>query len=231
MNWINLAYKPMVQAGVHVGHFYKHWNLTSVMYLWGIRSGLHFFNLRFTLINLKKFLNFSLKLQQSRKLILVVNHRFYYGLPVEKTLSIPFKKLRQSYISSNWPIGLLTNQRIVFSKLIRKNFVGHPGLRYFNRAPSVLYILNYKDYWRNWPVAECYGAGIPSAALVDTNQSPFGVVYPIPSNNDSTLVLLFHLYLLIRSLRSGLVLNYIRVRRKLLKKWHLVIIKQKFKKK
>jgi small subunit ribosomal protein S2 len=215
MRFVRLSFKPMVRLGVHIGHFHKTRNMNALNYLWAVRSGLDFINLKYTLMNLRLLLKFALKLQKRKSQILVVNNRFVYGPSIEKALALSFKKLKQAYISQDWPKGLLTNYKIFYSKIKRGGFVNYRGLKYFTRLPALVFVLTYKDFSSNWLAAECFGLDLVSSFLVDTNQTPYGIVYPIPANNDGIASLVWFCQMFKQSLIFGYLTSCIKVRTKL----------------
>lgn len=192
--------------------------MNMLNYLWAIRSGLDFINLKHTLMNLRLLLKFVLKLQKRQNLALLVNHKFAYGPSVEKAISIGFKKLKQAYIAQDWPKGLLTNYKIFYSKIKRGYFSNYKGLKYFTRMPSLVFVLTYKDFSSNWLAAECFGLDLVSSFLVDTNQTPYGIVYPIPANNDGIAGLVWFCHLFKQALITGYLLNCLKLKSRLKKK-------------
>lgn len=217
MRQVRLSVKPMVRLGIHIGHFNKLRNMNMLNYLWVIRSGLDFINLRYTLINLRLLLKLVLKISKNQNLALLVNHKFAYGPSIEKAVAVSFKKLKQAYISQDWPKGLLTNFKIFYSKIRRGRFSNYRGLKYFTRMPSLVFVLTYKDFSSNWLAAECFGLNLASSFLVDTNQTPYGIVYPIPANNDGIASLVWFSQLFKQSLIFGYLLGCLKTKLKMRK--------------
>lgn len=57
-------------------------------------------------------------------------------------------------------------------------------------------------------VSDSINMKIPCGALVDSNMNPFGITYPIPSNNDTVVTLLFFLTYLKKIIFLGYSLRF-----------------------
>lgn len=200
--------KEMLSAAVHFGHQNYKWNPKMKPYLYGIREGIHIFNLQETFNKLNEALSFIQKNIDEGKTILFVSTK-QQGSSVVSGVA---KKCNMPYVTHKWIGGLLTNFSTVkkrikyyidlldkqesgefdkytkkeqskFMKEIEKLDIAFGGLKSMKRPPDVLFVVDcVRD---NIAIKEARKLKIPIVAITDSNANPEEVDYPIPGNDDA----------------------------------------------
>src|SRR5260370_18492734 len=81
-------------------------------------------------------------------------------------------------------MSLLTKkERLIRDRIIEKLQIRLGGLRYMNRLPDMLFIVDVRR--EHTAVKEANSLNIPIVALVDTNCDPDQIDYVIPANDDA----------------------------------------------
>lgn len=155
--------KDLLEARVHFGHKAGMWNKRIKPYLYGVRNGVHIFNLNTTLRNLQRALNVTAHVAYQRGVILFVNERSQFeALTMQTAL-----QCREYYVT-NWVSGTLTNSY----KLLRTL-----------RVPDLMIFLSVPRSKTAMKEANTYG--IPSVGVVDSDCNPNFILYPVPGNDDT----------------------------------------------
>ena len=203
-----ISYNLLVKYNIQIGHYKKFWNTTNSLYIYGIRTGFFYINLLYTWYNLRKLLKFIINLAERKKLIWIINNKSPLSLGVRHCLKNLFFKSKNNFLEHKWIPGLFTNfwQKIAYVKKTKIYF----GFNSFRKIPSLVWSLSWPDYCPNWVIAECLKLNIPSASLVDTNQNPFGIAYPIASNNDNLNTILFFCILIKKAILIGFLRRILR---------------------
>ena len=200
--------KEMLAAAVHFGHQTRKWNPKMKPYLYGVREGIHIFDLQKTFDNLQNALSFLQKSIEEGKNVLFVSTKQQASTIVESVA----KKCNMPYVTHKWIGGLLTNYSTVkkrikyFISLIEQQESGEfekytkkeasklkkeleklgtafGGLKSMNKPPQVLFVVDcVRD---NIAVKEAKKLKIPVIAITDTNADPEEIDYPIPGNDDA----------------------------------------------
>jgi small subunit ribosomal protein S2 len=204
----NITMRQMLEAGVHFGHQTRYWNPKMAPYIFGARSNIHIVNLEKTLPLFNEAMKYLEKVAGNRGKILFVGTKRTTRKVVEDEAS----RCGMPYVNHRWLGGMLTNFKTIkqsiarmkeleamrddgrlqrFSKkeglgMMREldklvNSLG--GIRDMDRLPDVLFVLDV-GYEKN-AIAEAQKLGIPVVGVVDTNNSPAGIDYIIPGNDDS----------------------------------------------
>ena len=184
---------------IHLGHFYKRLNMTLSYYILGIRNNLLIFNVKYIWFKLQKWIKFFFYLFKFKQKLLLINDYKPYSMLIEFFLKKSFIIHNHAILSQNWICGLLTNFFEIF-KLLKKYKFKIKNKKYFllkflKIIPYFIFLIKINEYKPNWIISECFKLNISSTFLVDSNQSVFGTIYPILSNNDSFGVVLFFLKL------------------------------------
>jgi len=205
----NVSMRQMLEAGVHFGHQTRHWNPQMSPYIFGSRNKIHIINLEATLPMYNDALNFLGKLAANKGKILFVgtkraastiiaeqaarcgmpyvDHRWLGGMLTNfKTLRISIKRLTdlEAMLGEGDGVSQL-NKREVLSldreriKLSRS--LG--GIKKMGGMPDALFIVDVGH--EKIAISEANKLGIPVVAVVDSNNSPKGVDYIIPGNDDA----------------------------------------------
>lgn len=203
-----LTMRELLEAGAHFGHQTRYWNPKMGKYIFGARNKIHIINLEQTLPMFNDALNFISKLASKRgNLMFVGTKRSARGAIKEEA-----EKCGMPFVSHRWLGGMLTNFRTVrqsvrrlknlekmhtdgtFEKLVKKEILQHTreqeklerslgGIKNMKGLPDALFIVDIGN--EKIAVQEAKKLGIPVIAIVDTNDDPDTVDYPIPANDDA----------------------------------------------
>ena len=153
----------LLDARVHMGHKAGMWNPRIRPYLYGMRNGVHIFNLNTTLTNLRRALNVVAHVAYQNGIILFVNERPQFEALTMQTAI----RCKQCFVTS-WVPGIVTNSY----KLLKTM-----------RTPDLMVFLSVPR--SKTAVKESVTYGIPSVGVVDSDCNPNFVLYPVPGNDDS----------------------------------------------
>jgi small subunit ribosomal protein S2 len=199
----------MLKAGVHFGHQTRHWNPKMGPYIYGSRSKIHIINLETSLPMLKEAFNFMGKLASKKGKILFVGTK----LPARDIIREEAQRCRMPYVDHRWLGGMLTNYKTIrqsikrlkeLTAMIEKNSFGRltkkeilnlgrekeklerslGGIKNMGGLPDALFVIDVGH--EKIAIAEAHRLSIPVIGVVDTNNSPEGITYVIPGNDDST---------------------------------------------
>jgi len=200
--------RQMLEAGVHFGHQTRYWNPKMAPYIFGARSNIHIINLEKTLPLFNEAMKYLENSAANRGRILFVGTK----RTTRKVVQEEALRCGMPFVNYRWLGGMLTNFKTIkqsiarmkeleamrddgrlnrFSKkealgMMREldklvNSLG--GIRDMDRLPDVMFVLDVG--YENNAIAEAHKLGIPVVGVVDTNNSPNGIDYIIPGNDDS----------------------------------------------
>jgi small subunit ribosomal protein S2 len=208
--------KEMLSNAVHFGHQTHKWNPKMQPYLYGIRDGIHIFDLQKTFDQLQNAMSFIQKTIAEGKKVLFVSTKQQAASIVEATA----KKCNMPYVTNKWIGGLLTNYSTVkkrikyyldlqekeasgdfdkytkkeaskFKKDLDKLGIAFGGLKGLKKAPDAIFVIDcVRD---NIAINEAKKLNIPIIAITDSNADPDMVDYPIPGNDDAVKSLKYFL--------------------------------------
>lgn len=206
---MSVTMRQMLEAGVHFGHQTRYWNPKMAPYIFGDRNKIHIVNLEKSLPLFEDALKYVRQLaankgrilfvgtkRQAREIIKeeaaragspYVNHRWLGGMLTN------FKTVKQSIKRLNEYEAMLEDGRI--EKFGKKEALGYRreteklqrsigGIKEMGSLPDAIFIIDV-GYERG-AVTEAAKLGIPVIGVVDTNNSPDGIAYVIPGNDDSS---------------------------------------------
>ena len=203
-----ISMREMLEAGVHFGHQTRYWNPKMAAYLFGHRNKIHIIDLEKTKTLLQEALNFVSKLSANKgKILFVGTKRAAQQIIKEEAL-----RCGMPYINLRWLGGLLTNYKTVkqsinrlreleemktdgsmermskkeilrFERELEKLERNLSGIKDMNGWPDALFVIDvgYEDI----AISEAVKLKIPVVGIVDSNNSPVGVDYVIPGNDDA----------------------------------------------
>ena len=203
-----ISMRSMLEAGVHFGHQTRFWNPKMAPYIFGHRNKIHIINLESTVPLLEEAENFLSKLSARGGQVLFVGTK----RAAREVIPREAERCGMPYVSQRWLGGTLTNYATVrrsvkrlleleamaedgtMNLLIKKEMVkmrrelgklekSLGGIRSMESLPDALFVIDVG--YEKIAVAEANKLGIPVVALVDTNNSPDGVDYVIPANDDA----------------------------------------------
>lgn len=203
-----VSMRQMLEAGVHFGHQTRYWNPKMAPYIFGARSKIHIINLEQTLPLYLDALNFVGRLaSKGGKVLVVGTKRSAREATAEAAI-----RCGMPYVNHRWLGGMLTNFKTVrqsikrlkdlelmvqdgtFERLAKKEVIGLRremdklerslgGIKDMSSLPDALFVIDVGH--ERIAVLEANKLGIPVLGIVDTNNSPDGVGYVIPGNDDA----------------------------------------------
>ncbi len=200
--------REMLAAGVHFGHQTRYWNPKMGPFIFGHRNKIHIVNLEKTLPLLNDAINFVGNIASKRGSILFVGTK----RSAQKTIKDGAMRCGMPYANYRWLGGMLTNFKTVkqsikrlkeleamsqdghFDKLRKKEVLmltrekdklelSLGGIKDMNGMPAALFVVDVGH--EKIAISEANKLGIPVIGVVDTNNSPLGVDYIIPGNDDA----------------------------------------------
>ncbi len=200
--------RQMLEAGVHFGHQTRYWNPKMSPYIFGERSNIHIINLEKTLPLFQEAINFvgglaarqgtilfvgtkrssrdTIKEQAIRCGMPYVNHRWLGGMLTNyKTVKQSIKRLKEleAMLSEGEAEHLHKKEVLMLSRELDKLEKSLGGIKDMGGLPDALFIIDVAH--EKIAVSEARKLNIPVVAVVDSNNSPLGVDYVIPGNDDA----------------------------------------------
>ena len=168
-----ITMRQMIEAGVHFGHQTRFWNPKMAQYIFGARNKIH-------IVNLEKTLPMFQEAQEAvRRLVANKGTVLFVGTKRQAREIIREEATRAGmpFVDHRWLGGMLTNYKTVKQSIKR---LEEKTAALENAAEGGF---NKKEILEMQRDVE--KLGIPVIAVVDTNNSPDGVKYVIPGNDDS----------------------------------------------
>lgn len=203
-----VSLKDLLEAGAHFGHQAKRWNPKMKPYLFGVRNGIHIFDLVKTKEGLEKAVDFVKNLTAEGGIIVFVGTKRQAAEIVKEEA----KKAGVPYVWERWLGGTITNweqikksiekltemkekrekgeykeftkkENVLIDREIARleRFFG--GLVGIKELPSAIFVVDTKK--EEAAVKEAKKKGITVVAVVDSNSDPDLVDYVIPGNDDA----------------------------------------------
>ncbi len=204
-----VSMRQMLEAGVHFGHQTCYWNPKMASYLFGARNKIYIIDLEQTLPLFNDALNYLGQMTANKGNILFVGTK----KAARKTVAEEAIRCGMPYVNHRWLGGMLTNFKTIkksirrlkeleamkadgsmHQKFNKKEALGMEremikldrslgGIKDMRGTPDVLFVLDV-GYEKN-AVKEAQKLGIPVVGIVDSNNSPVGIDYVVPGNDDS----------------------------------------------
>ena len=200
--------RQMLEAGVHFGHQTRYWNPRMAPYIFGHRNRIHIINLEKTAAMFGDALTYVRKLASNKGTILFVGTK----RQAREIVAEEAARAGMPYVDHRWLGGMLTNFKTVktslkrlkdmeaatqdgslermskkealsFSRELEKLQRSLGGIKDMNGLPDALFIIDVG--YQKIAIQEARSLNIPVVGVVDTNNSPDGVDYVIPGNDDS----------------------------------------------
>jgi len=198
--------RQMLEAGVHFGHQTRFWNPKMAPYIFGHRSKIHIVNLEKSLPMFQDAQKFVRKVSSNKGTVLFVGTK----RAARDIVREEAQRAGMPYVDNRWLGGMLTNFKTVKQSIKRLNdleaSLAEPGrlskketltvqrevdklerslggIREMGGLPDALFIIDVG--YQKGAVVEAKKLGIPVIGVVDTNNSPEGLDYVIPGNDDS----------------------------------------------
>ncbi|MGP3696453.1 30S ribosomal protein S2 [Rhodobacter sp. NSM] len=218
--------RQLLEAGVHYGHQTARWNPKMAEFIYGDRNGIHIVDLTQTVPMLDQALKVVRDTVAKGGRILFVGTKRQAQKPIAEAA----EKCAQHYMNHRWLGGTLTNWKTVSQSIQRlKNLdelLAHGaegltkkerlnmereqqklqaslgGIREMGGTPDLIFIIDVGK--EDLAIAEAQKLGIPVVAVVDTNNSPKGVDYIIPGNDDAARAIALYCDLVSRAALDGM---------------------------
>jgi small subunit ribosomal protein S2 len=196
----------MLEAGVHFGHQTRFWNPKMAPFIFGHRNKIHIVNLEKSLPLFQDAQKFVRQLAANKGNVLFVGTK----RAARDIVREEAQRAGMPYVDQRWLGGMLTNFKTVKQSIKRLNdleaSLAEPGrlskkeiltvqrevdklnrslggIREMGGLPDAIFIIDVG--YQKGAVVEAKKLGIPVIGVVDTNNSPEGVDYIIPGNDDS----------------------------------------------
>ena len=203
---MSVTMRQMLEAGVHFGHQTRFWNPKMAPFIFGHRNKIHIVNLEKSLPMFQDAMKFAHQLASNKGTILFVGTKRAARDIVREEAT----RAGMPYVDTRWLGGMLTNfktikqsiKRLVdleaslaeAGRLSKKEALtvqrevdklnrSLGGIREMGGLPDAIFIIDVG--YQKGTVVEAKKLGIPVIGVVDTNNSPDGVDYVIPGNDDS----------------------------------------------
>jgi small subunit ribosomal protein S2 len=224
MSMPSFTMRQLLEAGVHFGHHTRRWNPQMSPYIFGVRNGVHIIDLEQTVPLLHRALEVVRDVAAGGGRVLFVGTKRQAQEPVAEAA----KRCGQYYVNHRWLGGMLTNFKTISQSIKRlrevDERVNQPGtgltkrelleltrdrdkleralggIKEMGGLPDILFVIDTNK--EAIAVLEANKLKIPVIAVLDSNSSPDGIIYPIPGNDDAMRAI--HLYC---DLVSGAVLE------------------------
>ncbi len=213
---IEVTMRQMLEAGVHFGHQTRYWNPKMACYIYGSRHKIHIIDLEETLPRFREALKFLSDIAANKGRVLFVgtkhaareviceeavrcgmpyvNHRWLGGMLTNyKTIRQSIKRLKEleELLLDEKIIARLTKKevlRLVAEKGKLSTLI--EGVKNMGGLPDALFIIDVGN--EKIAVREAQRLSIPIVGIIDTNNNPDGIDFPIPGNDDALRAIRFY---------------------------------------
>jgi small subunit ribosomal protein S2 len=204
----NVTMREMLEAGVHFGHQTRFWNPKMAPYIFGERNKIHIINLEKSLPLCNEATGYLGNIAAKKGKVLFVGTKRAASDAVKKAA----ESCNMPYVNYRWLGGMLTNFRTVRQSIRRlkeledmqtnnsydvknkkeildlqreqeKLHKTLGGIKEMGGLPAAMFVIDVG--YENIAIQEANKLGIPVVGIVDTNNSPKGVEYIVPGNDDS----------------------------------------------
>jgi small subunit ribosomal protein S2 len=198
----------MLEAGVHFGHQTRFWNPQMAPFIFGSRNKIHIINLEKTLPLYNDAMNMLGKIAADRGTILFVGTK----RAARNIMTEEAQRCGMPYVSHRWLGGMLTNyktirqsiqrlkeleemsengsfdrlhkkEKLMLTREMEKKEKVLGGIKDMKGLPNAVFVIDVGH--EDIAVKEANTLGIPVFGVVDSNNSPQGVDYVIPGNDDA----------------------------------------------
>ncbi|HRH80447.1 MAG TPA: 30S ribosomal protein S2 [Thiobacillaceae bacterium] len=204
---MSITMRQMLEAGVHFGHQTRYWNPKMAPFIFGHRNKIHIINLEKSLPMLEEAATFVRRLASNKGTILFVGTK----RQAREIMAEEATRCAMPWVSHRWLGGMLTNFKTVKqsvkrlkdmeamlaeeSSLSKKETLSLQreydnlnrslgGIKEMGGLPDALFVVDVG--YQKIAITEANKLGIPVIGIVDTNNTPEGVDYVIPGNDDSS---------------------------------------------
>ncbi|MFA5081661.1 MAG: 30S ribosomal protein S2 [Hydrogenophilaceae bacterium] len=201
--------REMLEAGVHFGHQTRYWHPKMAPFIFGHRNKIHIINLEKSLPMFEDAAKFVRQLASNKGTILFVGTK----RQARDIMAEEATRCGMPWISHRWLGGMLTNFKTVKQSVKRLKDMevllaegakeslkkketltlqrefdnlnrSLGGIKEMAGLPDALFVVDVG--YQKIAITEANKLGIPVIGIVDTNNTPAGVDYIIPGNDDSS---------------------------------------------
>ena len=205
---MKLSIVDFFKACVHFGHKTRYWNPKMSPYIFGARQGIHVIDLEQSISAMAEALDHVGNLVYNGGRVIFVGTKWVSRDKVSEIAAAS----DMPYVNFRWPGGMLTNfktmkqsikrltqleeqleaedqtaftkkERLQFEREHRRLDQSFGGIKKMNALPDAVIVMDVGH--EQIAVQEANKLGIPVIGIVDTNNSPDGVDFVIPGNDDS----------------------------------------------
>jgi len=205
----NVTMRQMLAAGVHFGHQTRFWNPKMAQYIFGSRNKIHIINLEKTLplfveaqeyvrrltankgtvlfVGTKRQAREIVREEAARAGVPFVDHRWLGGMLTNyKTVKQSIKRLedKRAQLEAGDQSGFNKKELLDLQRDVEKLERSLGGIKDMKGLPDAIFVID--TGYQKGAVVEAKKLGIPVIGVVDTNNSPDGIDYVIPGNDDSS---------------------------------------------
>ena len=206
---MSVSMREMLEAGVHFGHQTRFWNPGMAPHIFGHRNKIHIINLESTVRKLAESVKYVNTLASNKGVIMFVSTK----RASRDIISEEARRCGMPFVDQRWLGGMMTNFKTVkasitrlkemetvvsdggletltkkdalnFNRTLEKLNKGLGGIKDLTALPDAIFIIDVG--YHKIAVQEANALNIPVVGVVDTNNSPAGVDYVIPGNDDSS---------------------------------------------
>ncbi len=213
---IEVTMSQMLEAGVHFGHQTRYWNPKMAPFIYGARHKIHIINLEETLPRFREALKSLANIAANKGKILFVGTK-HAAREVVKEEAI---RCGMPYVNFRWLGGMLTNYKTIrqsikrlkeleellldekqVSRFTKKEILrlvnekeklssSIEGIKNMGGLPDALFVIDVGH--EKIAIKEAKKLSIPVIGIVDTNNNPAEIDYPIPGNDDALRAIRFY---------------------------------------
>lgn len=208
MSTVSINMRDMLAAGIHFGHLTRFRNPIMNPYIYGVQNKVSIINLEKTLFLFRDAAKFVQNIASKNGKILFVgtkraaqpliaeyatlcgmpyvDHRWLGGMLTNyKTIKQSIRRLRDlEAASQDGTLKLLTKKEgLTVMRELAKLQKSLGGIKEMGGLPDALFVMDVGH--EKIAIQEANHLKIPVIGIVDTNNSPAGVTFPIPGNDDA----------------------------------------------
>ncbi|PWB57630.1 MAG: 30S ribosomal protein S2 [Nitrosomonadales bacterium] len=206
---MSVTMRQMLEAGVHFGHQTRYWNPKMAPFIFGDRNKIHIVNLEKSLPMYEEAIKFVRNMAGNKGNVLFVGTK----RQAREIIKEEAVRAGAPYVDYRWLGGMLTNFKTVkqsikrlkdmetmmedgsMERISKKEALGFKremaklerslgGIKNMGGLPDAIFVIDVG--YESGAITEASKLGIPVIGIVDTNNSPAGVDYVIPGNDDSS---------------------------------------------
>ncbi len=218
--------REMLEAGVHFGHQTRFWNPLMAPYIFGERNKIHIVNLEKTLPMCNDATGFLSKIAALKGKVLFVGTK----RAARDSVQLAAEECNMPFVNHRWLGGMLTNFRTVRQSIRRLKELDEMaesnsydvknkkeilnlqreqeklnktlgGIKEMGGLPDALFVIDVG--YEKIAIQEATKLGIPVVGVVDTNNSPDGIEYIVPGNDDSMRAIKLYTRLAAEAINDG----------------------------